>query len=154
MTIKINKELTSRDGGKIELGAIVTFQTIIPPEANEIHFDLKIFRNEASVKDPNVLQIYPIEFPSMGVVRKVQADQLANMTYNDYANILKEEIEALPDMVGTIELIGFKIKVNKPIEVVEKQPLPEVKTEKKEAIKKPIDKSQKTTKKTTKIGKK
>lgn len=49
MALKINKALTTPDGGTVASGAIIKFTTVFPEGLDKMMFNLRLFRNQAAV---------------------------------------------------------------------------------------------------------
>lgn len=105
MALQINKVLTTTDGGTVDSGAIIKFTTIFPEGLDEMHFNIKVFRNQAAI-DSGKADLKPVEITQYGIVVPLTPEQLATLTLATAQSMLKDVIGAMPEIgVENLEII-------------------------------------------------
>lgn len=103
MALTIDVALNSKDGGIISAGALVKFITIFPENGTEVHFNLKVYRDQAAA-DSGKSPIFPIELEGKyGIVKTLDALEYAALTPVTIHQMIKDELESIPEIgIGNV----------------------------------------------------
>lgn len=93
--IKINTQLTSKNGNVIESGSILNFKTSFGNDDSSVYFNMRLYRNEDDIKE-NKGNISCIEIPKMGItLDEIKKEDFNKLTPVACEKRLQQEIEKI-----------------------------------------------------------
>lgn len=104
MSLTINRSLTTKDGGSVESGAHVVFETLFVKGDFEYHVSLSIYRNKDAF-DNGLRELQGVEeIPNQNFTRTLTVNDFANLTPIVMHQHVKEFIE---NQLGEVDSVSI-----------------------------------------------
>ena len=103
MALRINQDVTTRDGFIVSAGTIVKFQTIFLQDAYEFHCNMKFYKDQDTF-DNGGNNYYPTELVSLGYVKSLTYGEFTGLTPVAVNTYLKDYLETIYTG-GTIDIV-------------------------------------------------
>lgn len=103
MSLKINQEITTRDGFTVPSGTIVQFTTIFPRNVYEAHMNMFFFKDQETL-DTGKSNYYPINMSNYGYVKSYSVNEFTGLT----PTIINQNLKSYLSTIftgGTIDII-------------------------------------------------
>lgn len=103
MALRINQEITTREGFTVASGTIVKFSTTFPKDGNQLHCNMEFYKDQAAY-DNGDSNYFPSELDTLGYVKELDAAEYSALTPTQVHIYLRDNLE-LTYTAGTIDII-------------------------------------------------
>lgn len=103
MSLKINQEITTKDGFTVPSGTIVQFDTIFPKGNYQAHMNMSFYKDQTTI-DNGGSNYYPSELTTLGYVKDYELNQFTALTPTLVHVALKDYLETIYT-AGTIDIV-------------------------------------------------